>query len=731
LVVEADSRQDSSRTTEYLVESAEREYGRPQTQKHGTMVALQREDELVTLKWNSDEPMNLRATQLELSPPQAPSTRFLYPSGARPLEGYTIKRGVGHGGFGEVYYAVSDAGKEVALKLIRRNLDIEIRGVTQCLNLKHPNLLSIYDIRQAEQDENWVIMEYVQGDCLDDVIARHPNGMPLDQVLHWFSGMAAGVAYLHDHGVVHRDLKPGNIFLDEGMVKIGDYGLSKFISCSRRSGQTGSVGTVHYMAPEVANGRYGKEIDIYALGIILYEMLTGHVPFEGESIGEVLMKHLTAEADVSRLAEPYRTVVARALAKSPEVRFHTVGDMIAMMPRASAHAHYAAPERPTPRPSPSFPQRPEAHAPAPETRAKHSSAVDPNFLNDEPVARAIRTAVAHIKHVYHNATSPGTGARVVLNIVLVVMAIFTVHIWATLLAVGSLMYVMYIGVRAIVISFKEPSRTHRHASSPPATGASPSPPVHAVVLTEATSPPPAPAESRHLAATLPGERQPSRWRRSKLAPVVQLGTPQERATHLLGSLVLSSIVALVVSLVMVVVRAGRVEINQYMWLACSATVGAWAVLIPGKIWEGRQGDPIIRRFVFLIIGLAVGAAAYALFAGMLVRLPNEVDWDLNRPHRSLEQLYDSQGSPLLMAFMTYFGFLFLVPRWWRQTDPLRRVRLSLFFTAVVGFWAWVLHQFWPFPQPWGVMLAITISIAVQLSSRWILPQERTIKHVTA
>ena len=75
------------------------------------------------------------------------------------------------------------------------------------------------------------------------------------------------------------------------------------------------------MAPEVANGRYGKEIDIYALGVILYEMLTGHVPFEGESIGEVLMKHLTAEPDTSRLAEPYRTVVSRALAKGPEVRF--------------------------------------------------------------------------------------------------------------------------------------------------------------------------------------------------------------------------------------------------------------------------------------------------------------------------------------------------------------------------------------------------------------------------
>jgi hypothetical protein len=77
-----------------------------------------------------------------------------------------------------------------------------------------------------------------------------------------------------------------------------------------------------------------------------------------------------------------------------------------------------------------------------------------------------------------------------------------------------------------------------------------------------------------------------------------------------------------------------------------------------------------------------------------------------------------------MAFMTYFGFLYLVPRWWRQTDPIRRVRLSVFFTAVVGFWAWLLHQFWPFPQPWGMMAAVTISIAVQFSSRWIAPRDR-------
>ncbi len=273
--------------------------------------------------------------------PAAATSRFAYASGARPLEGYTIKRGIGHGGFGEVYFATSDAGKEVALKLIRRNLDIELRGVTQCLNLKHPNLLSLYDVRQDNQGDTWVVMELMTGQSLEELLARNPNGLPVDEALAWMHGIAAGVAYLHDHGIVHRDLKPGNIFVDEGIVKIGDYGLSKFISCSRRSGQTGSVGTVHYMAPEIANGRYGKEIDIYALGIILYEMLTGHVPFEGESVGEILMKHLTAEPDVSRVAEPYRTIVARALAKDPAQRFASVNELIALLPPAPVGAAVA------------------------------------------------------------------------------------------------------------------------------------------------------------------------------------------------------------------------------------------------------------------------------------------------------------------------------------------------------------------------------------------------------
>ena len=141
--------------------------------------------------------------------------------------------------------------------------------------------------------------------------------MPPAEVRHWLKGLVEGVAYLHDHGIVHRDLKPANLFMEEGIVKIGDYGLAKLITPSQGTEHSESIGTCHYMAPEIGSGKYNKPIDVYAIGVILYEMLTGRVPFEGETVGEVLMKHLTARPDVSMLPEPYRTIVAKALAKDP------------------------------------------------------------------------------------------------------------------------------------------------------------------------------------------------------------------------------------------------------------------------------------------------------------------------------------------------------------------------------------------------------------------------------
>jgi hypothetical protein len=254
--------------------------------------------------------------------------RFIYSSGQRVLDGYVIKRGIGRGGFGEVYYAVSDGGKEVALKLVRGdNLDVELRGMAQCLNLKHPNLLALFDLRTDAQGDHWVVMEYIGGESLANVLVRHPKGLPLELAQQWFIALARGVGYLHDHGIVHRDLKPANIFLENGTVKVGDYGLCKFISSSQHAAQTQSVGTVHYMAPEISTGNYSKQVDVYASGIIFYEMLTGRVPFDGESTGEILMKHLTSPPDLGLLPSEFQTLVGKALAKNPAHRFPTMSDM--------------------------------------------------------------------------------------------------------------------------------------------------------------------------------------------------------------------------------------------------------------------------------------------------------------------------------------------------------------------------------------------------------------------
>ncbi|MGE3821001.1 MAG: protein kinase, partial [Isosphaeraceae bacterium] len=182
--------------------------------------------------------------------------------------------------------------------------------------------------KTTDAGDTFVLMEYVAGPSLAQVLDRNPNGLPEPEVRAWLKGLVEGVSYLHDHGIVHRDLKPANLFMEEGIVKIGDYGLAKLITPGQGTEHSESIGTCHYMAPEIASGRYDKPIDVYAIGVILVEMLTGRVPFEGESIQEILMKHLTARPDLSKLAEPYRSIAARALAKDPAQRPRRVDDLL-------------------------------------------------------------------------------------------------------------------------------------------------------------------------------------------------------------------------------------------------------------------------------------------------------------------------------------------------------------------------------------------------------------------
>lgn len=260
---------------------------------------------------------------------------YTYKHGDRPLEGITIQRAVGRGGFGEVYYAVSDSGKQLALKYLRENPEVELRGISHVMNLKSPHLVTIYDVKKDAHDGPWVVMEYVSGPSLRDIMNNEPAGLGPAKAAFFLEGIAKGLAYLHERGIVHRDLKPGNIFYDDGYVKIGDYGLSKHMSVSQHSGNTISVGTVHYMAPEIGSGNYTKAIDIYALGVMLFEMLTGKLPFAGSSMGEILMRHLSERPDVSSVPEPFRSVIAKALAKDPAQRYQDVNEMVDIVKAAT------------------------------------------------------------------------------------------------------------------------------------------------------------------------------------------------------------------------------------------------------------------------------------------------------------------------------------------------------------------------------------------------------------
>ncbi len=574
-------------------------------------------------------------------------------------------------------------------------------------------------------------------------------------------GIAAGVAYLHDHGIVHRDLKPGNIFVDEGIVKIGDYGLSKFISCSRRSGQTGSVGTVHYMAPEIANGRYGKEIDIYALGIILYEMLTGHVPFEGESVGEILMKHLTAEPDVSRVAEPYRTIVARALAKDPAQRLASVNELIAMLPPppVGAAVRFAGPNAAIANATGATRSAPEAERADPHgfSLAPEVARAKQPASDDEPIAQWLRATWNDLSAWWERKNFQ-PWQKLLIVFAGIFGALNLTPLWLPTLVVGAVAYGIYRVVRAVVLGSEIPRSAILAAvmfvgigalfldHSQYMVGTNSRFSLKGVAIaclivllilrrrsrgasgseSAAQQPRTAPEGLPAGSPAAPLRESPTRRRwRFQTTQLYQPGPPRRRLMQLVGSLLLSAIVCPVLALVVLILRAQPLEPNQFAWLATTSVLGTWAVLIPAKFWEGRVGDAAWRRFVMLVTGMLFGAAAYGLVNWLIVSLPYDerltmaTRWDLQHT------FFAADGSPLLPAYLAYFGFLFVLPRWWLQANPVRGTRLSIWYTAVAVFWAWVPAVFfWPFPQPWGLMLAAIMAIAVQLASPWVPKDQR-------
>ena len=689
------------------------------------------DEQTVTLNTGGVNPTGCGPTHAsQFDQPHNGIMKFTYASGSSPLDGYTIKRGIGIGGFGEVYFATSDTGKEVALKHIQRNLDIELRGVSQCLNLKHPNLIALYNIRYDNHGSGWVVMEYVSGESLKDAIDAYPNGMPLDLMQDWLQGIAAGTAYLHDHGIVHRDLKPGNVFVDEGLVKIGDYGLSKFISVSRRSGQTESVGTFHYMAPEIGKGSYGKEIDIYALGVVVFEMLAGKVPFDGESSQEIIMKHLTDEPDLTQLPDRFRKIVSKALAKDPANRYSSVVEMAhdldldigtpkvisfapppiaipADPPESDNETFYIGDDNAAEGVDPEImllgPVQQHSDHQTDQTEASAQSHKNPK--TGEPIADAVRCGWQRSRDWWKNARLY-TPLKFLLLILTALLLLGNAG-WLLPLTITSIfLYLGYLGLRGLVLE--------QPRSTPAVATAKRAPPAGATI--GATG-----------ARRGTGHHPHRSWRESCQRMLREKSRP-ERVMELTGSMLMSALVVAVLGIVSLIIANQDLSGDivswapTYAWLTLTCVAGTWSVLAMSKSWEGYKPDPALRRFSMLVLGLAIGALSFGLSQLLLVQpgylLVGESSVGAGWP----ESMYSAAGEPQFLAYLGYFAGLLLVLRMWRHADPLRTTRLSLWGTGACVLWALVLHLFLPFPR--GFMIAAIVSVALQLSAPWIEVADR-------
>lgn len=667
---------------------------------------------------------------IELRPtndlPRARAIRFSLPSGSRPLDGYTIRRGVGIGGFGEVYYATSDAGKEVALKKIQRNLDVEVRGVTQCLNLKHPNLVALFDIRHDGDEQAWVVMEYVSGDNLQQTIEKHPDGLPQIEVERWWDGITAGVAYLHDCGIVHRDLKPGNIFCDHGIVKIGDYGLSKFISCSRRSGQTQSVGTFHYMAPEIGQGRYGKEIDVYALGIMLYEMVTGKVPYDGESSQEIIMKHLTADPPLDHVPVKYREVIRKALAKDPAQRFSNVHEMRSFLPGYSPSAsppNAAYDKHMSYSSDPTVESSEVKGAETAQGNTEESPSLGSIPLPDEPIARALTATFREIKKTWDSMSPKKRSGLLVLVILILASNAKSMGNYLGFLVAA---YVIYLTARAFLGHPPGTKKLGRMKTFPKQLMERN--PVRPSVIREVAAARAAANAARRsdnskavpIAQPVPVQRRNSEKQAEEQARQVLARHPAARRSNELFSSMLSS--ACIVPVLSFLATLGLLYADQsrpldlfpnFLWFTLAGTFFSWAILVAGKAWESHEADDAIRRFVMLLVGLGGGAVTFGLLKVIGANPPALLSGDAAR----ISSFHGADGQALLPAYLAYFSGLLSLLRWWRQTDPLRRARLSVFGTVVTILIAFILHNICPIPA--GFVIAGIIAVSVQLASTWI------------
>jgi eukaryotic-like serine/threonine-protein kinase len=264
--------------------------------------------------------------------------------GKRVSGRYKLLEVIGDGGMAIVYRAKDlILDRDVAVKVLRSefNKDEDFirrfkREAESATSLDHPNIVSIYDVGEDEEIY-FIVMEYVQGKTLKQYIKEHGK-LSVEESLHIMKQIVSGMAVAHDHGIIHRDIKPHNILITEnGTAKLTDFGIALAITSATITHTNSILGSVHYFSPEQARGGIANaKSDIYSFGAVLYEMVTGRVPFVGESPVSVALKHLQENVIEPRRLNPeipqsVENIILKALAKNPLKRYDNAQELLSDM----------------------------------------------------------------------------------------------------------------------------------------------------------------------------------------------------------------------------------------------------------------------------------------------------------------------------------------------------------------------------------------------------------------
>ena len=254
---------------------------------------------------------------------------------------YEIIRTIGQGGMADVYLARDTIlNREVAIKILRGELNDDAvsllrfkREAAAISNLSHPNIVEIYDVGE-ENGRQYIVMEYVRGKTLKKLISER-GALYKEEAVSIMKQLISAVAAACQQGIIHRDIKPQNVLIkDDGTVKITDFGIALAQDAIQLTQQDSVMGSVHYLAPELARGETATpQSDIYSLGIVFYELLTGEVPFRGDSAVQIAMKHIQENIPGVRefnptLPQALENVVLKATAKNKMYRYRTPNEML-------------------------------------------------------------------------------------------------------------------------------------------------------------------------------------------------------------------------------------------------------------------------------------------------------------------------------------------------------------------------------------------------------------------